>query len=73
MSPEIQYGGPWKLLRRGARAWCVLRTPGRALQRRLQLSAPEVINGALWWLTEPARSPDAAPAISQVPLAALSC
>lgn len=73
MSHEIQFDGPWKLLRRGARAWCALRTPGPALQRRLQLSAPEVINGALWWLSEPADSADAVPAISQVPLTALSC
>ncbi|HEY1568635.1 MAG TPA: hypothetical protein VGF68_16525, partial [Solirubrobacteraceae bacterium] len=35
MSHEIQYDGPWKLLRRGARAWCALKLPSRALQRRL--------------------------------------
>jgi hypothetical protein len=32
-----------------------------------------VINGALWWLAEPADQPDAAPAVNAVPLAALSC
>jgi hypothetical protein len=73
MSHGIQYQGRWKLLRRGARAWCELSRPAGALQRRFQLSAPVVIDGALWWLTGPADNPDASPTVSQLPLAALSC
>jgi hypothetical protein len=74
MSHEIQYDGPWKLLRRGARAWCALKLPSRALQRRLQDSAPAVINRSLWWLSQPADNPgDSPPTVTQVPLSALNC
>ena len=73
MSPGVAYTGRWKLLRRGARAWCALRTPSAAVQRRLQLSAPAVIDGALWWLSGPANNPAAVPAVSQLPLSSLSC
>ena len=73
MSHGVQYAGPWKLLRHGARAWCELTTPNAAVQRRFQLSAPAVIGGALWWLAAPPTKPEAAPAMNRVPLSALSC
>jgi hypothetical protein len=73
MSHGVQYGGPWKLLRHGGHAWCELTAPSRAVQRRFQLSAPAVINGALWWLAGPADNPDASPAVNELSLAALSC
>jgi hypothetical protein len=73
MSHGVQYVGRWKLLRHGGRAWCELRTPSPALQRRSQVSAPVVISGALWWLSTPPENPDAAPTVNQLPLSALSC
>jgi hypothetical protein len=73
MSHGVQYDGRWKLLRHGARAWCELRTPGPALQRRFQLSAPVVINGALWWLSGAPENPDASEMVGRLPLTALSC
>jgi hypothetical protein len=68
MSHGLQYDGRWKLLRRGARAWCRLTAPSAALQRRFQLSAPAVVDGDLWWMTGAA-----APAVNRLPLAALRC
>jgi hypothetical protein len=73
MSHGIQYVGRWKLLRPGGHAWCRLTAPSPAVQRLNQLSAPAVINGALWWLAAPADQPDAAPAVNALPLAAISC
>jgi hypothetical protein len=73
MSQGVQYVAAWKLLRHGGRAWCKLTTPSRAVQGRVQLSAPAVINGALWWLAAPADNPDASPTIDEVPLSALTC
>jgi len=75
MSGGVQYVRPWKLLRRGAHAWCALTTPSAALQRRFQLSAPAVIGGELWWLSAPAssRSGPATPQATHLPLTALRC
>jgi hypothetical protein len=69
----VGYSGPWKLLRHGARAWCTVRTPAAAVQRRFQLTPVTVISDILWWLTGPAANPDTAPAANQVPLSALRC
>ncbi|HTU94449.1 MAG TPA: hypothetical protein VMF14_01335 [Solirubrobacteraceae bacterium] len=65
--------GPWELLRRGVGSWCEVRTPGPALQRRFQVSAPVAIGGALWWLSAPAAHPYGTPTVEQVPLSSLSC
>ena len=69
----IQYQGRWTLLRRDARRWCAVRTPGPALQRRDQITPVTVIADTLWWLTGPAADPEAAPTLNQLPLSALSC
>lgn len=69
----IQYQGRWKLLRRAARRWCTVRTPGPALQRRYEITPVTVIADKLWWLTGPPADPEGAPTLDQVPLAALSC
>jgi hypothetical protein len=68
MSHTQSYIGRWKLLRRGSGTWCDLRAPSRAVQRRLEASAPTVIDGALWWLTDPG-----APVINRLALSALRC
>lgn len=73
VTPGLDYRGHWKLLRRGAHRWCPVQTPSSAAQRRFQLAGPTVIAQTLWWLTGPVDNPDAAPAINQLPLSALSC
>jgi hypothetical protein len=65
--------GPWRLLRHGATRWCTVKMPSAAAQRRFQLAPPAAIAQTLWWLTGPAANPDAAPAINQLALSALSC
>jgi len=60
----------WELLRDGARAWCRVRTPGAAAQRRPQVTPPTVIGADLWWLSG---GPGSVPAPERVALAGLSC
>ncbi len=74
MAGGLGYSGPWKLLRRGRRAWCALAVPSGALRRHAyQLGAPAVIGGALWWLTGSLTSATAAPTLHELSLSALSC
>jgi hypothetical protein len=42
-------------------------------QRRSALAPVTAIGQTLWWLSGPVDNPDAAPAINQLALSALSC
>jgi hypothetical protein len=65
--------GPWKLLARGRRAWCVLRAPTGMTRHHVQVAPPTVIGGRLWWLTGSLDSTTTPAAVQDLPLSALSC
>jgi hypothetical protein len=69
----LDHRGRWRLLRRGAHRWCTVQTPSPVAQRRFALAPVTAIGQTLWWLSGPVDNPDAAPAINQLALSALSC
>jgi hypothetical protein len=70
---SVGYTGRWRLLRRDTQAWCTVRSPAAAVQRRSMISSPTVIAGTLWWLSGPPGNPDGTPVAERVPLSSLSC
>ena len=75
LAPGQGSPGGWDLLRRGAVAWCRLRSPARAQQRGSQLTPVTVVGDRLWWLTGalPGSAAPTLPAVHTSPLSALSC